>query len=349
MLLKVGELAKRCGLTVRTLHHYDSIGLLKPSARSDTGYRLYQRGDIARLHQIQALRQFGLSLAEIGGILATPDLNLATIVERQLEALDRKIAQSQALRHRLSGLQRQLTRGEEPELADWLTTLEMMTMYDKYFSANDLKRLPLLDIDETSTAGEWAALVEQVQAAMQTGLDEDSTQAQALAKQWIGMLVRDTQGDPRLLVKLNAMMVGEPTMQTKTGVTPDIVAYIQSAFVESKLRIYEKYLSAEEFSVMRANYGKQADDWPPLIAAIRQHLDDSTPPSAPEMQALARTWLGLFRAYAGDNPDTHAKIRAAHQAEPYLFFGTFIDPPLLAYVYQAMAQLGQAPTPAQAH
>lgn len=349
MLLKVGELAKRCGLTVRTLHHYDSIGLLKPSARSDTGYRLYQRGDIARLHQIQALRQFGLSLAEIGDILATPDLNLATIVERQLEALDRKIAQSQALRHRLSGLQRQLTRGEEPELADWLTTLEMMTMYDKYFSANDLKRLPLLDIDETSTAGEWAALVEQVKAAMQTGLDADSTQAQALAQQWIGMLVRDTQGDPRLLVKLNAMMLSEPTMQTKTGVTPDIVAYIQSAFVESKLRIYEKYLSADEFSVMRANYGKQADAWPPLIAAIRQHLEEGAPPSAPEMQALARTWMGLFRAYAGDNPDTHAKIRAAHQAEPYLFFGTFIDPPLLGYVYQAMAQLGQAPTPAQAH
>lgn len=349
MLLKVGELAKRSGLTVRTLHHYDSIGLLKPSARSDTGYRLYHRGDISRLHQIQALRQFGLSLAEIGDILATPDLNLATIVERQLEALDRKIAQSQALRHRLSGLQRQLTRGEEPELADWLTTLEMMTMYDKYFSANDLKRLPLLDIDETSTAGEWAALVEQVRAAMQTGLEADSTQAEALAKQWIGMLVRDTQGDPRLLVKLNAMMVGEPTMQTKTGVTPDIVAYIQSAFVESKLKIYEKYLTADEFNVMRANYAKQADDWPPLIAAIRQHMEDGTPPTAPEMQTLAGTWLNLFRAYAGDDPDTHAKIRAAHQAEPYLFFGTFIDPPLLTYVYQAMAQPTQAPMPAQAH
>jgi len=40
MLLKVGDLAKRCGLTVHTLHHYDSIGLLEPSARSDSGYRL---------------------------------------------------------------------------------------------------------------------------------------------------------------------------------------------------------------------------------------------------------------------------------------------------------------------
>ncbi|WP_263404975.1 MerR family DNA-binding transcriptional regulator [Pseudomonas aeruginosa] len=55
MLLKVGELAKQTGLTVRALHHYDDIGLLQPSARSDAGYRLYTPKDITRLHQIQAL------------------------------------------------------------------------------------------------------------------------------------------------------------------------------------------------------------------------------------------------------------------------------------------------------
>ena len=66
MPLKVGELAKRCGLTVRTLHHYDQIGLLRSSARSGSGYRLYGRTDIARLHQIQVLRKLGLSLGEIG-------------------------------------------------------------------------------------------------------------------------------------------------------------------------------------------------------------------------------------------------------------------------------------------
>ena len=53
MLLKVGELAKRTGLTIRTLHHYDELGLLKPSHRSDAGYRLYDRDDLARLHPRQ--------------------------------------------------------------------------------------------------------------------------------------------------------------------------------------------------------------------------------------------------------------------------------------------------------
>jgi DNA-binding transcriptional MerR regulator len=54
MALKIGELARRTGLTVRTLHHYDAIGLLKPSARSDAGYRLYDRNDVARLHPAAA-------------------------------------------------------------------------------------------------------------------------------------------------------------------------------------------------------------------------------------------------------------------------------------------------------
>ena len=62
-MLKVGALAKRAGLTVRALHHYDAIGLLSPSARSDAGYRLYNRADIARLHQVQALRRFGMALS----------------------------------------------------------------------------------------------------------------------------------------------------------------------------------------------------------------------------------------------------------------------------------------------
>jgi DNA-binding transcriptional MerR regulator len=72
-MLKVGELAALANLTVRTLHHYDSIGLLQPSARSDAGYRLYDRDDVARLHQIQALRAFGMSLSDIGLYLDSPE------------------------------------------------------------------------------------------------------------------------------------------------------------------------------------------------------------------------------------------------------------------------------------
>lgn len=344
MLLKVGELSKRSGLTVRALHHYDNIGLLKPSARSDGGYRLYNRDNVARLHQIQALRRFGLSLADIEAILANPSSRLASIIGKQLEFLERQIDQSKKLHDRLSQLQHQLMRGEEPELADWLTTLEMMTMYDKYFSADDLRRLPLLDVGEASTAAEWAVLVKSVLEAMDAKLPPDSTQAQELSKRWMNMLVRDTHGDPRLLVKLNSMQYGEPAVQARTGVTPEVIAYIRRAFAETKLAIYEKYLSPDEFRFMRENYGKRSSEWPPLIASIRQHMEDGTPPNDPRTQQLALKWMELFRSYAGDSPETQAKIRTAHEAEPDLLDGTFIDKQLLAYVVQAMSALHPPPS-----
>ena len=149
-MLKVGELAARAGLTVRALHHYDSIGLLTPSARSDAGYRLYGRDDVARLHQIQALRKFGMALADIGAYLDSPDASPLSIVSRQLAALDRQIAERRRMRAQLPLVRDQLASGETPELATWLTTLEKMTMYDKYFSKDELQRLPL---DRTTRCG----------------------------------------------------------------------------------------------------------------------------------------------------------------------------------------------------
>lgn len=342
MLLKVGELATRCGLTVRTLHHYDSIGLLKPSARSDAGYRLYNRDDISRLHQIQALRRLGLSLADIGAVLANPGSRLVSIVGKQLEFLERQIDQARKLHDRLSQLQGQLMRGEEPELAAWLTTLEMMTMYDKYFSADELQQLPLLDIGEGSTAAEWEALVRAVRELMSAGAPAESAQAQALSKRWMAMVVRDTHKDPRLLVKLNAMQEGEPGFQAKTGITGEVVTFVLGAFHASKLAIYQRYLSPAEFEFLRENYGKRSGEWPPLMAEIRQHMEDGTPPEDPRILQLARRWLELFRSYAGDDPQTQAKIRTACEVVPELKEGTFMDKPMQDYIRRAMAQLRPA-------
>ena len=89
--IQIGELAAAVGLTVRTLHHYDAIGLLVPAQRSQSGRRLYSPQDVRRLYRIVALRRLGLGLAEIGGLLdASPDLAQAVrghldLVERQLE------------------------------------------------------------------------------------------------------------------------------------------------------------------------------------------------------------------------------------------------------------------------
>jgi DNA-binding transcriptional MerR regulator len=69
----VGELARLAGVSVRTLHHYDDVELLRPTGRSPAGYRLYDTADRQRLQQILFYRELGFGLEEIRHILAEPD------------------------------------------------------------------------------------------------------------------------------------------------------------------------------------------------------------------------------------------------------------------------------------
>ncbi|PRF80449.1 MerR family transcriptional regulator [Burkholderia multivorans] len=338
MRLKVGELAKRSGLTVRTLHHYHAIGLLTPSARADNGYRLYDRDDVARLHQIQALRRFGLSLAEIGDYLNQPGTPLVDLVAKQIASLDRQLAQASQLRERLVSLHAQLAAGTEPELSDWLTTLELMTVYDKYFSDEELARMPMYRKSQTGDA-EWIALVADARALHDAGVPPEDDRVRALADRWMTQLVRDTAGDPRLLAKLNVMHEREPSMQSKIGISTELRDYVLKAVAETKMRIFEKYLNPDEIRFMRAHYGQRAMEWPQLVADVRDALEAGKQPDSPEGRALAQRWLDLFRSYAGNDPATHAKFRDAMANEPALMKDAWVDDTLLGFMRAAIAQL----------
>ncbi|CAD6530979.1 hypothetical protein LMG24235_02434 [Paraburkholderia sabiae] len=338
ILLKVGELAKKSGLTVRTLHHYDAIGLLTPSARADNGYRLYNRNDIDRLHRIQALRGFGLTLADIGAYLAQPDTPLADIVARQIAMLDAQIDKAARLRGRLHELHAMLMDGKEPELADWLNTLELMTMFDRYFSQEEVDNLPMYRKTQTQSA-EWAELVEQVRALMDAGVSPADERARMLADGWMTLLARDTNNDPRMLAKLNRMHDNEPSMRESIGISPELRDYVLRAFSETKIAIYERYLSPDEFRFLRANYGKRAMEWPQLMADVRVAIDEGATPDSPRSRELALRWMDLFRSFAGDDPKTHAKIRHALQTEPELSKGSWANETLLGFMREAVGRL----------
>ena len=81
----VGEVAELAGVTVRTLHHYDELGLLSPSERSGAGYRLYSHDDLERLQEILIWRQLGFSLVEIVSLLDDPGHDRLAALERQRE------------------------------------------------------------------------------------------------------------------------------------------------------------------------------------------------------------------------------------------------------------------------
>src|SRR5688572_18384481 len=77
------EFADLAGVTVRTLHHYDDIGLLKPSGRTRAGYRLYGEADLARLHQIVTLKLVGFSLSQVKRLLTGNPMDLRSTLQLQ--------------------------------------------------------------------------------------------------------------------------------------------------------------------------------------------------------------------------------------------------------------------------
>ena len=117
----VGELAQQAGVSVRTLHHYDQIGLLRPT-RSAAGHRRYTEPDVARLTQVVALRSVGLSLGEIRTCLDSGEALAATLT-RQLRDLDLRVAQTTALRDRLATVVARLQSGRDLDCYDLMALI----------------------------------------------------------------------------------------------------------------------------------------------------------------------------------------------------------------------------------
>src|SRR5438128_8260057 len=102
--LKVGELARRTGLTIRTLHHYDEIGLLRPSLHTEAGHRLYTAGDVARLQRVLSLRQLGFALEEVRDCLDRPGFSPLEVIRLHVERLRERIELQRRLCERLEAL-----------------------------------------------------------------------------------------------------------------------------------------------------------------------------------------------------------------------------------------------------
>ncbi|MET9328146.1 MerR family transcriptional regulator [Tsukamurella sp. NPDC003166] len=109
---KIGDLAERTGVTVRTLRYYDQTGLLIPDGQTRGGHRVYGVENIERLYRILALRRLGFRLAEIGSLLDAPTWDLGAMLTRHLADTDRTVAAATRLAAELRAITGQLGRGE---------------------------------------------------------------------------------------------------------------------------------------------------------------------------------------------------------------------------------------------
>ncbi|MDR7308473.1 MerR family transcriptional regulator [Rhodoferax saidenbachensis] len=318
MLLKVGELATRTGLTVRTLHHYDTIALLKPSARSDAGYRLYNQADIARLHAIQALRHLGLPLAEVGEMLERGGEGLGDTIARQIRALGHEITQATELQARLQLLQERLAAGNAPDMADWLSTLALMTTYSKYFSAAEIKRI--LD-NRKAQALKWESLIADVHGAMQQHLAADTRPVQSLALRWMNLTLAMMDDDFNLIDRWGQMYNAEPVGLFKNGPGPEVVSYINAA-IALRMEAMLRHMTLAELRTLRT--GSEADIAQLCRDAHALHAAQADL-NGPAARALVARWEQFMLTLCGNQPELLRKLIAAYTAEPLLHGTTVFD------------------------
>jgi MerR family transcriptional regulator, thiopeptide resistance regulator len=190
----VGQAAALAGITVRTLHHYDEIGLLSPSDRTSAGYRSYGEDDLERLAQVLFYRGLGLPLGEIGRLLDDPGRDVVTRLRSQHEALTSRIAR---LSQMLAALEKEM---EACQMGIKLTPEERLEIFGEFRPENYEDETaerwgetePYRESRRrTSSYGkeQWAAIKAEsaaieadFAAALRAGTAADSESARALAE-----------------------------------------------------------------------------------------------------------------------------------------------------------------------
>lgn len=209
-LYQAKEFARLTGVTVRALHHYDYLGLLKPS-RSESGYRLYGEQELARLQQVITLKFIGLSLKEIKALLGQKKFDLQSTLLMQKEAIQSKQKKMAAIAKAIDRADRSLKATEELDWSLFKTIVEEIEMENKmewmknYYTEEQRAELSKRwhpDMQEQATK-DWNSLMQEAEA-LANG-DPAGPKAQALAEAFEKQIRAFTGGNPEIAQSLNKL------------------------------------------------------------------------------------------------------------------------------------------------
>ena len=213
--MKVGDLAKRTGLSVRTLHYYDEIGLLQPHDVTSSGHRVYGADELSRLQRIKSLRQLGFSLDEIRACLDAPEFSAHRVIELHIKRLREQIGEQERLVGLLETLDANFEAGTIASPDELIRAIESMTSLEREFTPEEWteikERGERLGRDHVrSVEREWPALIARMRAAMLRGDDPASADVARLASRWRELVREFTGGNPEIARKVRAGYLNDP-------------------------------------------------------------------------------------------------------------------------------------------
>jgi MerR family transcriptional regulator, thiopeptide resistance regulator len=250
----VGEVADLTGVTVRALHHYDSMGLLRPSQRNEAGYRFYDPADLERLQRILFYRELGFSLANIGAILSDPKMNAAAHLRRQHKLLKDQIRRLQAM---VAAVEHTM---EVQKMGISLTPEERFEVFGE-FSPEDYaeeaeqrwgntdayvqsqKRAASYSKDDwLRIKSEGSELEARFAAALRNGVVTDSKEAMQLAEEHRQQITKNFYDCSLQMHKgLAEMYVADPRFQAHYDeIAPGLAEYVREAILANARRAESK-------------------------------------------------------------------------------------------------------------
>ena len=190
----VGEVSTLLGVSVRALHHWDETGLVRPSQRSDAGYRLYCETDIMRIQQVLVYRQTGMSLADIKMVLDEPETDAMTHLRRQRELVQGQVSHLQQMLNSIDMVMEIHQSGARISVAEmaeiWGTDWDPVYIEDAHAQWGDTedwaesyrRKAQMSRADWERAHEETVALETALAEAMRSGVKPGSPEANALAR-----------------------------------------------------------------------------------------------------------------------------------------------------------------------
>ncbi len=237
----VGDVSEMTGVTVRTLHHYDEIGLLRPSGRSDAGYRLYAYADLTRLQEILVWRALGFSLNDIQATLDDPAYDRIAALRRQRELVERESERLGALRAALDSAiaaEEKGTTMQEHAMFEGFDPAEYEEEVRERWGHTDAYRESTRRVaaygeaDWREIRAEWDAIVTELAAAMAAGEPAAGERATAAAERHRQHITRWFYECPHAMHKgLGEMSAADPRFaRNYDQVAPGLAGYVRDAF-----------------------------------------------------------------------------------------------------------------------
>ena len=228
--LKIGELASLAGVTVRTLRHYDQLGLLRPARITESGHRLYDIQSVAQLYSILAMKELGLSLSEILELTTAKDVDVLAVLEMHRARLQEEMARRQVLMAKLLKVKQALEEHGQPSLEDFREVLTAIhASADRYLSREQFEQLKERYVANAGSdlASGWLTFIGKLRNCYEQRLPKTHPDAMECVAYWKAVADRFVGDHPELRKAVWSFHASRERGRLNYGLTDELYQYLR--------------------------------------------------------------------------------------------------------------------------